>query len=776
MDMHRYTVQIGASVLFAALWFVPINPARSADSAQTLSGVYETGEEYPGGDATSDKSENNSLAFSHPVPNLTEEQLIRFRAGNELFQRDWEPATGQHSGGEGLGPMFNAKSCASCHIRDGRGHPPKNANDDFISMLFFLASSSSRARRTENAVPHPVYGTQIQDFSVPGITPEAKPRVEYEEFEVKLNGGEVAMLRKPIYRFVDLANGPLGEGTQISPRVANPMIGMGLLEAIPDERLRELADPDDADGDGISGRPNRVWDKRLNAIVNGRFGWKAGQPNVVQQTALALSGDMGLSTSFFPNGHGDCTDAQTDCLAAPTGEGEVEVSDQALDQLTFYARNLAVPPRLHAKDLHILKGKALFNTAGCASCHTPKHVTSSDDATPKQFRGQTIWPYTDMLLHDMGEGLADGFSEGVATGREWRTPPLWGIGRTRKVNKHTFFLHDGRARNVLEAILWHGGEAEAAKQAVVDMTPDERRHLLAFLNDASSLPIAFERKEKLADEIIKHHVVPRFDKLTAATVALEERLKNICSTGAPLGNARGAFKTALSAWMGVQHIRSGPSKAHDRYERFQTWPDENSSKGFSELEVVLFAKPDPEARDNLCELAVSKARKLRELAEETTGAWASYKPESKAAGVDLFMRNMMEQLQTMRDLKLKRPLGENFDDARPKLAESWRSGSSYANLSDNFDALAELFEIMRIALETNDENRNVAKATADLLAFGAAETRDQSTSLAQAVEDAEKRKFADFLVTHIDGIRAWLGESLAPALDVQIGFNVKDGN
>ena len=256
------------------------------------------------------------------------------------------------------------------------------------------------------------------------------------------------------------------------------MIGLGLLEAITEEDILAGADPDDADGDGISGRPNMVWDRAQQRSVLGRFGWKAGQPNLNQQNAEAFANDMGLTSSLIP--HDNCTTAQTDCLAAPHG-GEPEVSDNILASVLFYSRNLGVPARRDVDSPDVLKGKSLFHQAGCQKCHTPSFTTSADAAEP-ELASQLIRPYTDLLLHDMGDGLADGREEFLANGREWRTAPLWGIGLTQTVNGHTQFLHDGRARNLLEAILWHGGEAEAAKQQVLRFDSDERAALLAFLN------------------------------------------------------------------------------------------------------------------------------------------------------------------------------------------------------------------------------------------------------------------------------------------------------
>ena len=310
--------------------------------------------------------------------------------------------------------------------------------------------------------------------------------IAYRERPVTLADGESASLREPVYGITGLGYGPLHPDTMLSPRVTPPIIGMGLLEAVPEEDILAGADPDDADGDGISGRPNRVWSDEHRKPMLGRFGWKAAQPTVAQQAAGAFRGDIGISTPLYTEPYGDCTEAQQPCRTAPHGgasdpEYGAEATAQMFDLLVFYSRNLAVPARRNLRDPQVLEGKRLFYEADCIACHRPKFVTRRDSIGKEQ-SFQLIWPYTDLLLHDMGEGLADNRPEGEAGGREWRTPPLWGIGLTKTVNGHTLFLHDGRARNLLEAILWHGGEAEAAKQRVVAMTRAERTALLAFLN------------------------------------------------------------------------------------------------------------------------------------------------------------------------------------------------------------------------------------------------------------------------------------------------------
>ena len=486
---------LGGGVCIAAtvLWLSDIRPGHTTGTTALETGRFVPGEEYPGGKATSRKRGQNRNAFSHPSGTLGFEDEFKFKLGNGIFRKLWVSSPASTKSSDGLGPHYNARACQRCHLKDGRGHPPARPDDNFVSMLFRIGVPPTTPKQIAdlkahraNTFPDPVYGGQIQDFAVQGHKAEARPRITYEEITVSLSGGETATLRKPTYTFGNLASGPLSPDTMVSPRIANQMIGLGLLEAIPAQKIQEIADPDDNNNDGISGRPNLVWGVRQNRVLPGRFGWKAGQPTVVQQSSGAFLGDMGLSTTVFPGDWGDCTERQNLCRQAPHGPGSkggnVEVPDKMLELVTFYARNLAVPKRENAEDPEVLEGKAVFHQAGCAKCHAPTFVTDSSDKTPREFRGQTIWPYTDLLLHDLGPDLADGFTEGVATGSEWRTAPLWGIGYTKAVSGHTNFLHDGRARNLLEAILWHGGEAEAARQNVIAMPPPDRQRLIVFLN------------------------------------------------------------------------------------------------------------------------------------------------------------------------------------------------------------------------------------------------------------------------------------------------------
>lgn len=332
--------------------------------------------------------------------------------------------------------------------------------------------------------PEPTYGRQLQDVALPGHAAEARMQITYDEVPVTLADGAVVTLRKPTYDLIDLGYGALHVQAMLSPRVAPQMIGLGLLEAIPAADILAHADPDDADGDGISGRAAIVPSREFGVPMLGRFGYKAGMPTVREQSAAAFAHDIGISTPLFPAAWGDCTAAQIACRAARHGDDPeqdgFEVSADTLDLVTFYSRNLAVPRRRDVDTPQVLRGKQVFYDTGCTGCHTPKFVTARLDDQPEQ-SFQLIWPYSDLLLHDMGAGLADGFAEGRATGREWKTPPLWGIGLTASVSQHTYYLHDGRARSLLEAVLWHGGEAAAQRDAVIALSKLDRDALIAFL-------------------------------------------------------------------------------------------------------------------------------------------------------------------------------------------------------------------------------------------------------------------------------------------------------
>lgn len=460
MALHRKTARRLAALTLLA--------ASLAGCAQEDFGMLY--DERLGGDTTAFSSGRN--AFELSARNLTNEERRTFEVGDSFFTQNWVTAPASTDARDGLGPTFNALACSSCHSHDGRAKPPDNDDDPERGLLLRINVPGPAGPR-----PDPVYGGQLQDRGILGVPAEGRISIRYEEIPGAYPDGTPYSLRKPAYAAADLAFGPLSPGAALSPRIAPAVIGMGLLEAIPEERVLALADPDDSDGDGVSGRPNIVWDIRRGREALGRFGWKAGQPTVEQQAAGAFHGDIGVTTRLFPDEN--CPEAQRACRAAPNG-GEPEAPDDRLGRVVFYSQTLAVPAMRNADDPLTREGARLFADAGCAACHSPRHVTGAGHPV-RPLREQTIYPYTDLLLHDMGDGLADGFSEGKADGREWRTAPLWGIGLIDAVNDHIMLLHDGRARGIEEAILWHGGEARAARDAFTLLSADERSALMHFL-------------------------------------------------------------------------------------------------------------------------------------------------------------------------------------------------------------------------------------------------------------------------------------------------------
>jgi CxxC motif-containing protein (DUF1111 family) len=414
-------------------------------------------------------------AFTQPAPGLEREQELLFFVGNSFFNQNWVTAPASTQARDGLGPLFNARSCAGCHFKDGRGRPPREGEEGGTGLLLRLGLLEQAANGGH--LPDPVYGDQIQDYAISGVPPEGKIVLETQELPGQFADGTPYSLLRPLYRIEGAGYGPLHPEVLISPRVAPQMIGMGLLEAIPEPVILSAGDPTDEDQDGISGRPNWVWDRARGGVSLGRFGWKANQPTVLQQAAGAFLGDMGITTGLFLEQN--CGETYADCSAAPTG-GEPEIEDDDLMKVVLYASSLAVPAMRDAEDPVVVAGAALFEEIGCAACHRPETRTGTHPTIPA-LSDQTIYPYTDLLLHDMGDGLADGRPDFEADGREWRTPPLWGIGLFATVNAHTRYLHDGRARNLTEAILWHGGEAEAARDRFVELPATARDALLRFL-------------------------------------------------------------------------------------------------------------------------------------------------------------------------------------------------------------------------------------------------------------------------------------------------------
>jgi len=416
-----------------------------------------------------------SEAFTFISANAPGNVKPGFTFGNQLFNTIWRPSPGPQPTTDGLGPTFNREACSDCHINNGRGLPPSPVRGVMESMLVRLSIPGE----DEHGGPKPVpgYGDQLQDRAIDGVPAEGRAVMDWEEIPGEYADGTAYSLRKPTIRFEDLAFGPMPDDVMTSARVANPMIGLGLLEFVSEDLLYALADPDDEDGDGISGRVNVVWDARDQKMAIGKFGWKANAPNLTNQNSGAALGDMGITTPVRPNEN--CPEGQDACLEVAT-VGEAEMTSAFLNQMNVYARRLAVPRQRGADLPEVQRGQERFMDAGCQYCHMPTLETGTDPRG-QDLANQTIHPFTDLLLHDMGEGLGDGRPDFLASGTEWRTPALWGIGLTEKVSRVARFLHDGRARSLEEAILWHGGEAESAKESFRTMPSDSRADLIAFL-------------------------------------------------------------------------------------------------------------------------------------------------------------------------------------------------------------------------------------------------------------------------------------------------------
>lgn len=431
-------------------------------------------EEFPAGTGTT--SDLSVQAFSHPLSGVRGEDRRDFTLGNSFFQTSWVASPASTPLRDGLGPTYNAVSCTACHFKDGRGRglPDEDGKTD-ISLLFRL-----RVKNIEGTLDaHPQYGGQFNPIGIENVSGEGQSFVKYETIKGEFADGEKFELIKPRYSFVNLSFGRLGDNVIISPRVGPQMIGLGLLENINEADIYSQEDENDKDSDGISGRANRVYSLVKQSIVLGRFGWKAGKSSLLEQNAAAFNGDIGITSYLFPEE--DCPLVQIDCKANKTPD---DISSHLLKKVTTYTQLLAVPMRRKMNSPKVLRGKELFNEMSCVKCHTPSYTTG-DTSRFIVLNHQQIYPYTDLLLHDMGDELADSQgddkNEEEATVREWRTPPLWGVGMFQIVNGHTRYMHDGRARNLAEAILWHGGEGQKARERFIKLSVADRESVVEFL-------------------------------------------------------------------------------------------------------------------------------------------------------------------------------------------------------------------------------------------------------------------------------------------------------
>ncbi|MEM1217776.1 MAG: di-heme oxidoredictase family protein [Bacteroidota bacterium] len=415
-------------------------------------------------------------AFGVQGDDLSREQSRLFQAGNFLFRTNWVEAPASVNSLDGIGPLFNANSCGSCHFKDGRAAPPDEPGGSPFGLLWRIHTGIQE----ENGAPgeHPIYGSQIQDHALPDIQAEASVRITYDTLHFTYPDGTPYTLFMPQYTLQDPGYKDLDPGYTLAPRIAPQVAGLGLLDNIPEQAILDNEDIEDKDGDGISGKANYVWDQVNKGMSLGRFGWKANQPSILQQNAGAFNGDMGLTTSLFPEE--EYSAYQKARNPKKRSGGEPEVSDEQLARITLYVKTLAIPAKRNIDEPLYAAGRALFYEIGCEACHTASFTTGTTDSI-ETLNGQIIYPYSDLLLHDMGEGLADGRPDFKASGREWRTAPLWGIGLIKTVNKHTRLLHDGRARNIEQAILWHAGEAEQSKTDFTELSAEEREALIFFV-------------------------------------------------------------------------------------------------------------------------------------------------------------------------------------------------------------------------------------------------------------------------------------------------------
>ena len=417
--------------------------------------------------------------FAQPVAGIGEADLARFEEGQRQFKAAWSifPLI---DGEWGLGPTFHASACVGCHVNFGRGKTIDDASKPSFQQLLRL--SLPGADPYGEPLPHPAYGSQLQVFSIFGdslanpVVGEADLRIDWETLRVTLADGTEVELRRPQHRVTKLAFGPLGDKTLTSLRNTPVVYGMGYLDAVPEADILAIASRQKSLG--LNGRPNYVKDDATGKVVLGRFGWKANQPTLRQQVAAAHIGDMGITSTLYQEQN--CPTVQVQCQQAHQ-TGKHELSDQAWEAVTFFLAGVDAPKRPKPDGDKMIQGEKLFNAAGCNGCHLPQMKTGRFPLLTA-IENKTFHPYTDLLLHDMGDDLADHRPDFKASGRDWRTAPLWGLGLSRRVNGSMDLLHDGRARSVLEAILWHGGEAKKARDQFAGMKKEEREALVAFVN------------------------------------------------------------------------------------------------------------------------------------------------------------------------------------------------------------------------------------------------------------------------------------------------------
>jgi CxxC motif-containing protein (DUF1111 family) len=466
-----------------------------------------------GGDTTVFFKGESIQAFRNPAQNLTEAQIQRHLAGDALFERNFSDDAGRFD--HGLGPVYNNTNCNACHAKDGRGALPvfpigatwvPLKQNEAVFLRISIEDGIKHPKTAENNWGAPVAVPGFSDqlfhlgsFGVRADLPgsgQAQVWMSYEKTTFIYADGEKVELRKPIFKvtgaydeYFDSVTGQVrsrlyDKDVKMGPRIGTPMIGLGLLEAIKESDIRALAARDLSD-EGVKGQVNMVFDIEKSMagdpypVSMGRFGLKNNTPSVFHQSLGALRGDIGVTNYAFPKESIAGTPLYDSYMNSKQGAPALEASDEVANDLVFYSQTLAVPSRRNVEDPTVIRGANVFHQTSCTSCHQPSFVTGPHKIDA--FANQKIYPYTDMLLHDMGEGLADGRQDFDASGSQWKTRPLWGMGQTQTINPRAGFLHDGRARTLEEAILWHGGEAEYAKTKFAKLPKADRTALIQFI-------------------------------------------------------------------------------------------------------------------------------------------------------------------------------------------------------------------------------------------------------------------------------------------------------
>jgi len=471
-SMHQVTA---SHVLVLVLSIGLIMVVVTSIQHRVLGTEAATDEEQLSGGINFTTFDQSGNCFGQPGSNLSESAEAHFVTGNSFFRTNWVTAPGSVKIFDGLGPLMNAISCGSCHFKDGRGRP-QAFNEALKGLVFRLSIPGGDQHNAPLGDPN--YGGQFQDKSILLVEHEGSVSTTYDEVIYVYPDKRSVKLRKPVYQFYDLKYGKLASKLTVSPRIAQQLPGLGLLQNIPDEVVLSMTDERDANGDGISGKVNYVWDETEKKTMLGRFGWKANQSSLVQQVAAAFVNDIGITSSLYQEEN--LSPLQLTHFSRFTDGGTPEITDENLKKVVTYIKLLAVPAQRDQQNPKVLQGRELFDQIKCSTCHIPVMQTGDAD-TIDALNRQTIRPYTDLLLHDMGQGLTDNRADFLASGSEWRTAPLWGIGMLQTVNKYCFLLHDGRARNFEEAILWHGGEAAGSRKYFSQLSQDEREALICFL-------------------------------------------------------------------------------------------------------------------------------------------------------------------------------------------------------------------------------------------------------------------------------------------------------